>query len=202
MNYTFFTERWTEIKGYEGLYLISDHGRIKSLPKLIEYSNGRIHHYDEKILKLNFSNGYRTISLVKEKQKVTHMAHILVGLHYVPNPENKPFLNHLDGDRSNSYYLNLEWSTNSENQLHAYNILGRKAVRGEQNGIAKLRETDIPLIRSLRNDGMIIREIAQVFGVSFEAIRKVLTGKSWGWVTASPSIDGKQECYTPGHELQ
>lgn len=202
MNYTFFTERWTEIKGYEGLYLISDHGRVKSLPKLVEYSNGRIYHYEEKILKLNFSNGYRTISLVKEKEKTTHMAHILVGLHYIPNPENKPFINHIDGDRSNSYYLNLEWSTNSENQLHSYNILGRKAVRGEQNGIAKLKETDIPLIRSLRNDGMIIREIANVFGVSKEAIRKVLTGKNWNWVTESPSIDDRRDYCTPGHESQ
>lgn len=194
MYYTFFTERWIEIKGYEGLYLISDHGRIKSLPKHVAYSNGQLRHYDEKILKLNFSNGYRTISLVKEKQNTTHMSHILVGLHFIPNPENKPFLNHLDGDRSNNYYLNLEWSTNSENQLHAYNFLGRKAVRGEQNGIAKLKESDIPVIRRLRKDGMIIKDIAQIFGVSFEAIRKVLTGKNWNWVTESPSIDDKQAC--------
>lgn len=197
MSYTFFTERWTDIKGYEGLHLISDHGRIKSLPKLIEYSNGRIYHYEEKILKLNFSNGYRTISLVKGKQKVTHMSHILVGLHFVPNPENKPFVNHIDGNRSNNYYLNLEWSTNSENQLHAYNILGRKAVKGEQNRISRLKEADIPAIRTLRKDGMLIREIAPIFGVSCETIRKVLTGKNWGWVTESPSTDDTQENYKP-----
>lgn len=193
MNYfTFYGERWSEIKGYEGLYNISDFGRIKALEKIIVYSNGKIYHYDEKHLKLNYSNGYRSISLVKNKEKITHMAHILVGQHFIPNPDNKPFMNHLDGDRSNNYYLNLEWSTNSENQLHSYHVLGRKAVKGEINGISKLKEVDIPLIRQLRIEGKTISEIAGLFSVSYEAIRKVIIGKNWSWINCRPSTSDTQ----------
>lgn len=184
--FTYFTERWDDISGYKGLYSISDHGRIKSHEKVIRYSNGRAQKYEERILKLNYSNGYRTISLVKEKVKMTHMAHILVGNYFVQNPEKKPFINHLDGDRSNNHYLNLEWSTNSENQLHSYHILGRRAVKGEANGLSKLKEADIFNIRRMRTEGKTILAIADVYDVSFETIRKIIIGKNWSWLIDSP----------------
>lgn len=169
----------TYIYGYNGLYSISDHDRILSHPKTIIYSNGRIHKYDEKILKLNNSNGYRSVSLILDKTKQTHMCHILVGTHFIPNPENKPFINHIDGDRSNNYFLNLEWSTNSENQLHAYNILGRKAVNGELNGQSKLTTRDIIQIRHLYSQGNTLREIGIIYNVCQESIRKIVRSKTW-----------------------
>jgi hypothetical protein len=73
-------EFWLPIRGYESLYEVSNWGRIKSLEKVILYSNGRRYLYEEKILKLNPSNGYKTISLVKDKAKLTHMVHRLVAI--------------------------------------------------------------------------------------------------------------------------
>lgn len=175
-------ERWEPVAGYEEFYLISNFGRIKSLEKIVDYVDGKRYKYETKILQRNYSNGYRTISLVRDKTKTTQVIHILVGNHFIDNPESKPFINHIDGDRSNNFYLNLEWSTNSENQLHAYNTLHRQAVRGEKNGIAKLTEEKVIAIRKLRETGKIFKDIAKEFNMSPEAIRKVVDRRSWAHV--------------------
>lgn len=172
-------ERWLPVPGYEDLYLCSNYGRIKALPKIVVYSNGRIYKYEEKILAPNYSLGYRTVSLVKNKIKSTHDIHRLVCKLFVPNPDNKPFVNHVDGNRSNNFYKNLEWATNSENQLHAYNQLGRIAVWGESNGQSKLTAEDVKEIRKLRTEGMTMKQIALRYGVCNESIRKIVTGKTW-----------------------
>lgn len=175
-------EVWKPVAEYEDLYMVSNYGRVKSLPKIVVYSNGKMYKYEEKVLKLNYSNGYRTVSFVKSKVKATQKVHGLVGNIFVPNPENKPFLNHLDGDRSNNYYKNLEWSTNSENQLHAYNVLGVKAVKGEQNGQSRLTESQVREIRGIRSTGTTYKCIAIRFGVCQEAIRKICLRRMWGWL--------------------
>lgn len=175
-------EVWKTVAKYEDLYMVSNYGRVKSLPRIVVYSNGKMYKYEEKILKLNYSNGYRTVSFVKSKVKVTQKVHWLVGKIFLPNPENKPFLNHLDGDRSNNFYKNLEWSTNSENQLHAYKVLGVKAVKGEQNGQSRLTESQVREIRSMRAAGSTFKAIASQFGVCQEAIRKICLRRMWGWL--------------------
>lgn len=181
-EYFNINEFWSPIKGYEGLYEISNWGRIKSLEKIIVYSNGRKYLYEEKILKLNPSNGYRTISLVKDKVKQTHMVHRLVASAFKENPFNKPFVNHEDGDRSNNYYLNLNWSTNSENQLHSYNVLGNKSVRGENNGSSKLNSGDITAIRYLCSTGVSQTLVGNRFGICQEAVRKIINRITWAHV--------------------
>lgn len=182
IEYFNINEFWSPIKYYEGLYEVSNWGRIKSLEKVILYSNGRRYLYEEKILKLNPSNGYRTISLVMNKEKTTHMVHRLVAGAFKENPLNKTFVNHEDGDRSNNYHLNLSWSTPSENQLHSYNVLGHKAVRGERNGASKLQEKDISLIRHLYSTGVSQCQIGRLFSVCQEAIRKIVYKETWAHV--------------------
>ncbi len=181
-EYFNINEFWSPIKGYDELYEVSNWGRIKSLEKVILYSNGRRYLYEEKILKLNPSNGYRTISLVKDKVKLTNMVHRLVAGAFKQNPLNKTFVNHEDGDRSNNYYMNLSWSTPSENQLHSYNVLGHKAVRGENNGASKLKEKDISLIRHLYSTGISQGRVGLMFGVCQEAIRKIVYKETWAHV--------------------
>lgn len=182
IEYFNLDEYWLPIEGYENFYEVSNWGRIKSLEKIVSYNNGQMRLYEEKILKLNPSNGYRTISLVKEKIKTTAMVHRLVGLAFIPNPDDKPFINHEDGDRSNNYYLNLSWSTNSENQLHSYNVLGNKAVRGEDNGASKLSSMAVHFIRNLYATGISQNEIGSQFGVCQEAVRKIVYKKTWAHV--------------------
>lgn len=102
-------EIWKPINNYESFYLISNLGRIKSLKKNIVLKN------------LTHNHGYLSISL---KSKC-FLIHRLVGIHFIPNPENKPCVNHKDGNKQNNYVENLEWVTYSENEKHACRVLGK-----------------------------------------------------------------------------
>ncbi len=115
-------EVWKDIEGYEGLYQVSNLGRVKSLQRLLNttrYSNRTCKERVLKPLKSKQSK-YYSVSLYKSsKQKVVHI-HRLVAISFVPNPKKSKEVNHIDGDISNNKVENLEWCTRSENQLHAY----------------------------------------------------------------------------------
>lgn len=106
--------------GYEGVYQASTLGKIKRLPAKY-VPNG-------KILSAYNRNGYLAIGLYDGTYKYIH---ILVAKTFIPNPENKPTVNHKDGDKLNNSIENLEWSTYQENIRHAYDVLNRK--RGRYN---------------------------------------------------------------------
>lgn len=97
--------------GYEGLYKVSDAGRLISPSgRLIE---GTRNH-----------DGYLRVNLRKGGNVQQKCLHRLVALAFVPNPENKPEVNHKNGRRDDCRAVNLEWCTHSENQLHRYRVLG------------------------------------------------------------------------------
>lgn len=175
--------KWADVPGFEGFYQISNKGLVKSLARIVEYSGKCSRWHEEIILKLNNSNGYRTVSLVKDKNKTTFLVHILVGSLFIPNPENKPYINHKDGMRWNNHFLNLEWSTNSENQLHSYKMLGNKAVNGERNGQSKLKREDIITLRMMADSGYTEKEIASHFNVSKSLVGLIKNNKRWNHVT-------------------
>ena len=123
-----YTEEWKDIKGYEGLYQISSFGRVKSI-----WSNHRI-----KKTRI-YKNGYVSANLLREKNQKTFRLNRLVAIYFIPNLENKPHVNHIDGIRFNNEIYNLEWCTRSENMNHTYHILNkkRKVYYGEQNKNSK-----------------------------------------------------------------
>lgn len=103
-------EIWKDIEGFEK-YQISSYGRVKSL-----------RFNKESILKpiKDNGNGYYVVSLYKNKKPFTHKIHRLVGTSFIPNPENKPEINHLNGVKSNNQVTNLDWVTSSENTKHGW----------------------------------------------------------------------------------
>lgn len=119
-------EIWKDIKGYEGLYQISNFGNVKSLDRYIINKNGDKQYFPGKYLTQGVSDNYLKVTLSKSNKQRTFRVHILVARTFIPNPENKPEVNHMDGDKSNNRVDNLEWNTRSENELHAY-----------KNGLAK-----------------------------------------------------------------
>lgn len=102
-------EKWKWIKGFEGLYKISNKGRIKSYHKQEEGY----------IMSSKNSNWYESITLFKKGKSFYKRIHRLVAKEFIPNPKNKPQVNHKDMDKHNNCVENLEWVTASENSKHA-----------------------------------------------------------------------------------
>lgn len=125
-----YVEEWRPIPNWEELYHISNHGRIKSLEKKVKAGMGyRV--IKEKILKPKVDkDGYLLINLSIDSRPITYKVHRLVAESFIPNPENKPQVNHKKGVKSDNRALELEWSTQSENQKHAYRELNKKSSKG------------------------------------------------------------------------
>lgn len=134
-------ETWKDIKDYEGLYQVSDYGRVKSLPRQGTQTK------EERILKPEKTKkGYLQVHLCKNGKVKVFRVNRLVAIAFVPNPENKPEVNHKDTNKENNHASNLEWNTRSENQLHAYktgiqrpklskdNILSKKVLQYDLEG--------------------------------------------------------------------
>jgi len=131
-------EIWKDIKEYEGLYQVSNLGRIKSMEKKSIGKSNSLRILTEKILKCNVdAKGYKFISLWKngEKKRIVKI-HKLVAETFIPNPLNLSQINHIDGIKSNNVVYNLEWCTASQNIKHAYdNGLKTQSKESKNKGI-------------------------------------------------------------------
>ena len=113
-------EIWLSIEGYEGLYEVSHLGRVRSVDRKVEYSDGRVVTKKGKILSISAgANGYENVRLYKDKKAKNHSVHRLVAGAFVPNPDGKPQVNHKDRNPLNNDFENLEWVTHEENAKHA-----------------------------------------------------------------------------------
>jgi hypothetical protein len=114
------TEIWISVVGYEGMYEVSSHGRVKSLPRMARL-NYRPRKLKERILRPGLSgNGYETVVLYKPGHRQSHCIHRLVAEAFIPNPMRYAEVNHKDGEKLNCNVTNLEWCTSSYNTKHAY----------------------------------------------------------------------------------
>lgn len=155
-------EQWLPIPNHDS-YQVSNFGRIKSFK-----------HNSPRILKPVLARGYLYITLSKCGVEKTFRVHRLIALCFIPNPENKPHINHRDGCKLNNVANNLEWCTSSENNQHAYDI-GLKKSCGD-NPRAKLTNEQIILIRD-NPEGMSRIQLAEMFGVAASKISDIQIGK-------------------------
>jgi hypothetical protein len=125
------------IVGYENLYMIDENGSIKSLSRIRTDKHGNKFRIKEKILKPQIRNNYLFVRLSKDNIKKTFSVHRLVATHFIPNPQNKPYVNHIDGNRHNNKVSNLEWVTSNENMQHSYYVLNKnkRTVKCVDTGI-------------------------------------------------------------------
>ena len=124
-------EDWKEITGYEGYFEVSNLGNFRSKDRIIKYKQNGTRNYPGKPLKTEtIVEGYQRIVLMKDGIKKRFMCHRIVAQEFIPNPNNKPFVNHIDGNPANNKAENLEWCTQEENEQHSVNTLG-KTMRGK-----------------------------------------------------------------------
>lgn len=163
-------EIWKDIKGYEGKYQVSNTGKVKSL----NYHREK----REKLLKQILSKYFR-VPLHKNSKKEFLSIHRLIALAFIPNPENKPCINHLNGIKTDNRIENLEWCTYSENCNHAIKNELYNTPKGEQHCFSKLKEKDVLLIRELKKEGYTDIILAKQFNVTRGAIYSIVTYKNW-----------------------
>lgn len=171
-------ERWQEIEGFEGLYEISDEGRVRSLPRVVPFrvNFSRRVRGGLKALTLD-KDGYLQVSLSKFGVPYTRKVHRLVADAFIERSEFDEDVNHKDAFKANNHWRNLEWCTHKENSEHAAQI--DLMAYGSRHGLAKLSEADIPVIRQLFYQGWTYRAIAENFEVSIATISDVIKGKTW-----------------------
>lgn len=148
-------EKYMIINGFDN-YAVSNYGNLKNI------KNGRV-------LKLQVSKGgYHNYSLCQNGIKKNLIIHRLVAIYFIENPDNKPYVNHKDGNKLNNHYTNLEWVTAKENDTHARNT--------------GLKNQSKPIIvkHIITNEEIVFNSISEcsaILGINKGSIARVLNGK-------------------------
>lgn len=169
---TFLMEKWKDIDGYNGMYQVSNKGKVRS------WKNNKWGKLKSpKILSAFKVNGYFRVALSKNNNATQYSIHRLVCEAFIPNPENKREVNHIDAVKTNNEISNLEWVTSSENKNHAI-MMGLHG--GEINGMSKLCENDVIEIREKYTPRVYTRVmLSKEYGVSVSCIDRVIQKESW-----------------------
>ena len=172
------TEEWKDIEGYEGLYMVSNFGRVKSLERMIYFKDGRYRKTKDRIIHQQVNFGYFIVKIHYNSKEDTRFAHRLVAEAFIPNPENKRTVNHKKGIKTDNRVWLLEWNTHKENSEHAFKVLGVKVKPHEGvKGFKNKRSKPIICINTKEIFGS-IGEAALSLGIKNEkSISDVINGK-------------------------
>lgn len=162
-------EIWKSIPEYEGLYEISNLGRVKSLAREVIFSDGRRSNYKERILKYDDNRGYYVVKLSRASKSKAFKIHRLVAQAFIPNEDlDKDCVNHINGDKKDNSIENLEWCTKAENTKHAFktNLIERK-----------LSKETVKRLRELYSEGLSYVEIAKQLEIDYLMVYKIINNK-------------------------
>lgn len=165
------------IKGYSR-YTIDESGIVKNISR-------------DYILKPRNSGygAYCTVALVNDKGKrKTKFIHRLVAETYLPNPNNKPVVNHVDGNKYNNHVSNLEWVTVAENIQHAYDTGLHSKAKGVDSPNTKLSAQKVHNVCASLMDGLKISCVAKLHGVSESIVKNIKKGTCFKEITSSYNL--------------
>lgn len=171
------SENWLPVVGYEGLYEVSDQGRVRSLTRRVNYRWGYQKTLPGKIKKLSVGTQYLQTSLSKNSKKEHKMIHRIVCDAFLgPLPEGM-CTRHLDGNWSNNCLSNLAYGTYLENNLDR--VSHGTMPMGEKGGTSKLTESDVIAIRASTQSQ---NQLARRFGVAQSSVWAIIHRKTWAHV--------------------
>lgn len=171
------TERWVDIRGFEGHYQVSNMGRVRSLDRGMyvrqdRYSKPRWTNRKGRVLKPGLDGkGYPMVRLCSFGDVKQIMVHRLVALHFVPNPDKKPVVNHLDANPLNSRATNLEWCTIKENNQHS--VCRKPKIYKASGGRPYFNKQDRAILTELFRAGVGVTAIAQQLDLPYDRVRYV-----------------------------
>lgn len=186
-------ETWIAISGTNNLYVVSNFGQVKSLPRRVASGHGW-RDIETKILKpmINKSGYAYVYYTLADGQRVNHRIHRLVAKAFIPNPQNKSHINHKDGDKLNNRVSNLEWCTNQENSTHAKNN-GLITHKEENHHAAKLSRGLVQEIYIMyHTEDVSQRWLANRYQVHQKQIWNIVNRKTWENITKELAIKIKE----------
>jgi len=167
LKYVCVAEEWRDIPDFEG-YQVSSFGNVRGVDRLRRSKVG-----------LRLTRGQELKQLLNKKGCHTRLVHKLVASAFLTKPEGCTQINHINGIKTDNRVNNLEWVTQSENQLHAYKLGLQPSRSGEGNGRATLTDEKVTALKELYNSGKSAKEVSEILEVSLYTVRAIIAGKTW-----------------------
>lgn len=176
-------EVWMNCVGYEGNYMVSNYGRIKSVEREIPGSDrcGGSFRLGQKLIKFKIgTTGYYSFTMCKNGGRKDSLVHRIVALAFIPNPNNYPYINHKNLNKLDNRVDNLEWCTQKINIHHAIENNCIPRFYGEDTSGAKLSNE---MVMEILNAEGRFGDIAKKYGISRGNVGYIKSGKTWSSVT-------------------
>lgn len=173
-------EIWKTPAGAAEWVMVSNLGNVKKIAHERIYEQGGIRRYEEKPYNFYFKRGYARVGIFMPSLGITKIlfVHRLVAECFIPNPDKKETVNHINGIKSDNRAENLEWATIQENLSHSHLVLGSNV--GLKNGRAKLTEQQV---LEIYKSNLTSTQLSKIYGVSDAAICKIKNGENWKSIT-------------------
>lgn len=165
-------EIWAPVVGYETHYVVSNKGRVKGIGKKSKY---------RLLVPMVHQQGYERVRLSVGGKHRFFLVHRLVATAFIPNPDNKATVNHLDGNKHNNCVENLEWATQAENNLHAHRTgLALTTERQIKSSClrAKITKQQVKDIIKLYKQGRSLLDLSKLYQISKSQVCRIVNGKS------------------------
>lgn len=177
-------EEWKPVVGYEGLYEVSNMGRVRSLDRKVALLNGEVRHYKGKILKQRITTqGRKMVALYKDRKKYYKTSHSLVAEAFIGERPESYHVCHINGDYTDNRLSNIQFDTVSQNSIDNYRY-GSKSPRG------KLSIEQVLEVRNLYTTGKYKQiELADKFNISPDNISRIINRKTFSWLNDDGTID-------------
>lgn len=161
-------EQWKDITDYEGMYQVSDQGKVRGLNRTAIRGNKIIRVKGMQLAERPNDKGYLTVSLCKKGVRQNYYIHRLVAISFIPNPDHLPEVNHKNGNKKDNRVTELEWATTSANIQHAHDTGLNKGRKGVKNRADYVSGTEVKVayydkygnyIKTFESQGQAAREL-------------------------------------------